>query len=512
MIIDATAVPEGGVLEGATCVVGAGPAGIALATSLARRGLDVLMLETGTAEPSHSSQVLAGGQSVGAPYFPIEETRTRAVGGTSHTWPWIEGWRARPLDPIDFERRAGLPFSGWPFGPEALEPFMAEAHALCDLDPAVYEARHWLSPGEQLLPLQPPVETAVFRYSRTSFTRFHDDLERERRIRLVTGATVTRINVPAERDAVTSLACTTSGLRRFTVRAERYVLAGGGIENPRLLLLSGLNRHDLVGRFFMERITVRAGVAAWMDDDWSRRLGFYGIHRVDDHGVQGVLTLAEDVKRREGLRNAAFFVEPGVRSASADALRSAATIVRARRRRPRPPLLANARAVAADPGGVASYVRHRLGGPDEPVLVLRAQAEPSPDPQSRIRLGRRRDPLGQPAAVLDWRPPAADRDSVRRTVELLGEALRRAGIAHLEHRLGDEDPPAVLEGAHHHLGTTRMDPDPLRGVVDGDCRVHGLANLYVAGSSVFPAAGYANPTLTLVALACRLADHLAGRA
>jgi choline dehydrogenase-like flavoprotein len=125
-----------------------------------------------------------------------------------------------------------------------------------------------------------------------------------------------------------------------------------------------------------------------------------------------------------------------------------------------------------------------------------------------VTLGTQRDPFGLPVARIDWRPAASDRASIRATQEAIDEALRGAGLGHVELMLGDEHPALLLEGNYHHLGATRMHTDPAMGVVDADCRVHGIQNLYVAGSSVFPTYGCSNPTLTVVALALRLADHL----
>jgi choline dehydrogenase-like flavoprotein len=111
-------------------------------------------------------------------------------------------------------------------------------------------------------------------------------------------------------------------------------------------------------------------------------------------------------------------------------------------------------------------------------------------------------------ARLDWRPTEADRASIAWSVRLLDEALRGAGIGRVDGAFGEERPEAMFVGNSHHMGTTRMSTDPARGVVDPSGRVHGVPNLYVAGSSVFPTSGYANPTLTIVALAIRLAGEL----
>jgi choline dehydrogenase-like flavoprotein len=138
------------------------------------------------------------------------------------------------------------------------------------------------------------------------------------------------------------------------------------------------------------------------------------------------------------------------------------------------------------------------------VARLRARAEQSPNPESRLVLQRERDALGTPKVRLQWRLAALDTESVHRSTELvareLGRSLQGRGRVKVSvHPIGLPD---------HHMGTTRMHDDPRRGVVDAQCRVHGLSNLYVAGSSVFPTGGTANPTLTLLQMALRLADHL----
>jgi choline dehydrogenase-like flavoprotein len=147
------------------------------------------------------------------------------------------------------------------------------------------------------------------------------------------------------------------------------------------------------------------------------------------------------------------------------------------------------------------------------VFHLLTRQEQAPNPASRVTLSRERDALGMPRARLDWRLTELDRRSVRTFYEVLGREAGRAGVGRLQMRdwvlQPDAAPwPASLGGGWHHMGTTRMHPDPRQGVVDANCRVHGLANLYVAGAAVYPTGGCANPTLTLVALALRLADHL----
>jgi choline dehydrogenase-like flavoprotein len=142
------------------------------------------------------------------------------------------------------------------------------------------------------------------------------------------------------------------------------------------------------------------------------------------------------------------------------------------------------------------------------VLVVRTQAEQAPDPSSRVTLGSARDRYGVPRPALDWRLSQADLASIRRSEDLLDDELERTGLGRIQRKYGEEHPPVVFEGNHHHMGTTRMQVDPRQGVVDPDGRVHGVSNLYITGTSIFPTGGYMNPTYTVVALAIRLADRL----
>jgi len=117
-----------------------------------------------------------------------------------------------------------------------------------------------------------------------------------------------------------------------------------------------------------------------------------------------------------------------------------------------------------------------------------------------------------PRAKLDWRLTELDKRSMRTFYQLLGREMGRTGTGRVQIRdwlLSDDRTwPSFISGGWHHMGTTRMSADPKQGVVDANCRVHGLANLYIAGAAVYPTAGAVNPTLTLVALSLRLADHL----
>jgi choline dehydrogenase-like flavoprotein len=273
------------------------------------------------------------------------------------------------------------------------------------------------------------------------------------------------------------------------------VLAAGGIENPRLLLAfnrqrpDGLgNQHDRVGRYFSEHPHV---FAARFIPSAAARLGLYHpAHRRTSTGTRaiGAWKLSDETRRREGLADCTSWLSARLESNNFE--RQLGTAISE--------LDESAPRDAAMPSpGRATY-------------VIASQCEQVPNPQSRVRLTSDLDALGVPRAELDWRLSPIDYQSVRRTHELLGRALAEAGVGRVKLDLpaGDAEWPDNMRGGRHHMGTTRMHRDPRKGVVDQDGRVHGYPNLYVAGSSVFPTVGAANPTFTIVALAVRLAEHL----
>jgi choline dehydrogenase-like flavoprotein len=507
-------------IEADVCIVGAGPAGISVARELIGNGADVWLLDSGGQDVERRVQRLNQGQSVGYPIHRPHQSRVRAFGGTSRHWmsPGDESWAARPLDPVDFEVRPGIPHSGWPFDRAHLDPFYAQAQAVCRLGPFDYDPARWADPPPLPLPAG-PVETTVFQHGTASFEGYYQELVRAPNVTLLLHASVVDLATGEDPGLVDRVEVRRDDGSRCHVRPRLVVLAAGGIENPRLLLLSrGAHRHglgndrDLVGRFFAERLSARTGYVVPATPDLLGHAGFFAVHAAAPGvRVQGALRVGDAAQRDRQLLNCAFFLPTRDLSMTAEAVRSAATLVKAGRRRPLPAgMLGHLRNVATGLGDLGTFARDRLRRPADAssILALRAQAEQAPNPDSRVTLGSRRDRFGLPVARLDWRPRPSDRASIRASQEAVDVALRAAGLGHVEFMLGDEEPPALLEGNFHHLGATRMHSDPARGVVDADCRVYGVRNLYVAGSSVFPTYGCSNPTLTVVALALRLADHL----
>jgi choline dehydrogenase-like flavoprotein len=510
-------------VEADICIVGAGPAGISVARELIGNGARVWLLDSGGRDVERRLQRLNRGESVGYPIHRPHQSRVRAFGGASRHWfsRGDETWAARPLDPVDFQVRPGIRFSGWPFDRAHLDPWYAQAQALCGLGPFDYDPGRLADPaGTPPLPLPAgAVETTLFQHGAAGFEGYFQELVAAPNVTLLLHASAVELATADDPGRVDRVELRRDDGSRCAVQARLVVLAAGGIENPRLLLLSrrgrprGLgNDRDLVGRFFAERLSARTGYIVPASPELVGRAGLYAVHAAAPGvRVQGALRVDDAAQRERQLLNCAFFLPTRDLSLTAEAVRSLATLVKARRRRP---LAAGIRGhlgnVATGLGDLGRFARDRLRRPDDArqVLALRAQAEQAPNPDSRVTLGSRRDRFGLPVVRLDWRPTASDRASIRASQEVVDAALRAAGLGHVELMLGDEDPPALLEGNFHHLGATRMHPDPANGVVDADCRVHGVHNLYVAGSSVFPTYGCSNPTLTVVALALRLADHL----
>ena len=517
MLIDAGALDPDGDVQADVCIVGAGAAGITLAQALIGTAVQVVVLEGGGMQAEDASQQCYAGTSTGEPYYALDACRVRAFGGTTNTWG---GW-CRPLDPIDFLERDWLPHSGWPFTAEALAPFYARAHRVCRLAPCADDAGRRPTPGGSLVP---PDSTAL---TDTRFhvgpTRFGHEykavLQPAANVRVLLHATACAIEMDPSHRTALRLAVAAPGGRRLSVRARAYVLAAGGIETPRLLLASRPGRspgvgndHDLVGRFFTEHLHVPmatltpAGAAP----------GFYAVHRAGAATIRGAVSVTDAARQREQMLGWALTFHNAddphdVLSPTRQppAYESLSVLLHALRRREYPRrLLHHLGAVAADPRSAGAMAYRKLRPPPARRLMVGCRAEQAPNPDSRVTLDDRVDAFGVPRVRLHWALTARDRDGIERAAAVWRRELAAAGAAIGPIGPADEPWTARLAPGAHHMGTTRMHADPARGVVDPDGRVHGTRNVFVTGSSVFPTAGWAPPTLTIVALALRLADHL----
>lgn len=531
MFLDARQVPSNTTLEADVIIIGAGAAGITIAREMIGTARKVIILESGGMEMAPAEQSLNAGENVGLEYPALETGRSRYFGGGTNCWG---GW-CRPLEEIDFKKRDWVPHSGWPFERSVLMPFYARAHEMCNVGSSDYDPGNWekqLSPlGLKPLPLED--ERVVTQISQVSKQprfgiAYREELGDAQNVDVYLHANVVEIETVDTGAQVTGLRVATLEGNEFRVTGSRFVLATGGIENPRLLLLSnrvqksGLgNQHDLVGRFFMEHPRVHAGEIVLNDPHMSTNL-YDPQYTYFDSPIGAHLALTPETLRSEKLVNFKTWIITVYHGEEAPGGVSLKNLYRAIRKTTLPDQFIDTSAsfwarnvanVVWDFPHTTAVICGRLFKPRWLVkkLMFANFCEPSPNRDSRVTLSTQKDSLGLNRVRLDWRLNPLDKYSIGRAHEIIDEAVQRTGLGRVENKLPIEDNnvwPDDLSWGWHHMGTTRMHDDPRQGVVDRNCQVHGIENLYVAGSSVFPTGGNDLPTMTIVALALRLADHL----
>jgi len=494
--LDARTLPSNTVLEPDIAIIGGGPAGISLALALANTKLNILLLESGGENFDSDVQKMYSGAETGLRYTPLDAGRLRFMGGSSNHW----GGYCRPLDEADFAVRSWVPHSGWQITRKALELYFPKAQALCEAGPWVYDQGDAVQEGP-LLPLgKGGLYTSWFQFSKTRGGvlptyfghRYEQDLKAANNITPYVHANVTAIRLKANGRQVDHLDMATldsngGTVNRFTVKPRMVVLATGAMENARLLLASndvttaGIgNQNDLVGRFFADHPIPRD--VATLVAFGGPLAACYGSSVTLANGavMRAVFSPTADFLKAKNIAGSLTTVENPV---DLDETGTAAVITAAI-------------ALGVDASGARAY-------------SLGCGMEPAPDPDRRLVLTGEKDALGLPRLKLNMRLADSDFTLYRQTLVELGRQLlaSKAGMLRLNYSHRDQWLKA-MDWGNHHLGTTRMSDDPKQGVVNADGMVHGVNNLYVAGSSVFPTYGSSNPTLNLIALTLRLGDHL----
>lgn len=525
MLIDLESVDDGSSISAPVCIVGAGAAGITLALELARRKVACVLLEGGGLEFEDASQEIYEGELLGSQNTDMAYSRLRQFGGTTGHWTGL----CAPLDPIDFEKRAAVPHSGWPITRADLDPFYVRAQPYLDLGPFAYKTAEWAGKREgKPMPLDPAkVRDTVYQNSPpTRFAeKYLDEITASESIRCYTHANLTDLDID-EGGFVSRAHITSFGGKKATVEAGEFVIAAGGIENARLLLNftkdrpAGIgNQHDLVGRYFMDHLNCTLGT--FIPADAHMNLDYYTDQDIDGVPVSVGLKLPDAVLQSENLRNNTVFLSPVWDNENLnDDFRdhswlAFSSIAKGLAKGSLPDQMpARLCTILDKPSSVVVGIsRHLMRKVETGAAIkqvdFKQDAEHAPNPDSRVLLDDETDSLGMRRAALDWKISEDDLLSLRRTHELIGIAMGEAGLGRV--KLGLDIPPSAddIFTGYHHIGTTRMHDDPRQGVVDADCRVHSTKNLFMAGSSVFTTAGTANPTLTIAALAIRLADQLA---
>jgi len=549
VIADANTVENGACLWADVCIVGGGAAGISLALSLSGQGLKIVLLEGGHDSEHAPTQALYAGEVADARlHSPPDKYRQRRMGGSTTIW----GGRCVPFDPIDFETRGQVPYSGWPLSYSDLLPFYPEANALCEAGRFSYDADEALGPAAP--PLVRGFDSAAVRTS--SLERFSCPTDFGKRyakrlrlapdVKVLLGANCTAVRLEAGGHAVDELDAATLAGQRFRVAARVAVLATGGLETARLLLASrdvasaGIgNEHDAVGRYYMCHIAGNVGTLSVRGAPQDVRHGY----ELSPEGVycRRRLSIAADQQRSRGLANSVArlhfprITDPRHRNGVLSGLFLSRRLISYEYGKrlndgtaATPGLYArHLLNVVSDPIDTTAFLAHwvarrTLAQRKFPSVILRNRTnrfsleihgEQIPRPDSRVTLTERTDVLGMPQLRVDWRYSREDIESVDRTLQLIAQEFERTGAGRLEYDRGTLEEDLMRFGAYggHHIGTARMGGDVRTSVVNADCQVHTVRNLFIAGSAVFPTASQANPTLTLVALSLRLGKHLSRR-
>ena len=511
MRLDARNLPAKTMLDADICIVGAGPAGLTLAREFAGSKTTVLIFESGGLNLDERSQELNVGAVIGGPYVGLRQSRFRQVGGTAHLWNTDvgdkRGAKYVPLDPWDFDALADSVHTEWPIQFSELEHFYQRAQIVCGLGPFTYEGQDWSDAQHPLLPLSvDQLRTKVYQCGvGQAFTNLYPkEIIESENIQLCHHATVRRLRMrTAGKHASEASVATLSG-NEFHARAGIFVLAAGAIENARLLLVSGErgaespgNKFGWVGRCFTEHPRDRSLTLIPRSPNLFDETTFYDLHSaLDGTVVCGRIALDGSMIRTNGVPNASITLLPRPRNSP---MRLPSVVAKITSYLPR--------FIGTEPTIGYGWSRKRNRRQKFDAFELLINLEQQPNPENRIVLAQKCDLLGVPRVNLIWRWNDAEQANLERLRVVIASMLEASEIGRIEVKAGCHPDP----NAHHHAGTTRMQANPRWGVVDADARVHGTENLYVTGASVLCRAGFANPTLTIVAFALRLADHLKQR-
>ncbi|NNE02857.1 MAG: GMC family oxidoreductase [Eudoraea sp.] len=528
MHIDARDLPDNSIINGDVCIVGAGAAGLSIALDWMDSPYKIILLESGGFEFDNAVQDLIKGTTSGQKYYPLRASRLAFFGGTTGHWAGM----CSPMDPIDFEKRDWVPHSGWPIKRQDLDYYYEKAHKTIQLGPYNYDLNYWQQQDPDLKPFDLDnnvVWTKLWQINGLRFgPTYADTIKEAKNVHLYTYATLTNILANEEVSDIREVTIKNTAGKTHTVRAKHFILAGGTIQNARMLLASntqaikGLgNDNDNVGRYFMEHLEIQSA-ELWLYKPLNAKLYSFG-------NIYAELSISENAQREHRILNGTAGLSP---------------LSIARHTKPRMEIYQNddpqksmdnvmkiwmEAAIEANTELYGEEVDDSAiteGGKFAKLIALfdklsmtntfefQTRIEQAPNPNSRVTLGRERDALGMPRVNLHWQLTELDKRSIRTKYQLIGQQMGLAGLGRvklkgfLQDELDNTSWPEGTNGGWHHMGTTRMSDDPKKGVVDANCQIHGIHNLYVAGAACFATSSAPNPTLTLVALSLRLSDHI----
>lgn len=547
MITNINNIPSNSKLTADVCIVGAGAAGIAIALSLSGRGLSIILIESGFFDEDERTQNLYSGEVADEKlHSPPDKYRQRRLGGSTAIW----GGRCMPFDPIDFEQRDYVPESGWPISYEDLAQYYPLANAILEAGDFEYNA------DEVFDSLQNPMfkgfssdtlrTNSLERFScpTNMGTRYKKHLVLAKDINVILGANCLPIKLKDDGTEVETLEIAGLEGSRVFISARQVVLATGGIEVARLLLASNSvssngigNEFDLVGRYYQCHIAGNVGTLTINGPTSNVRHGY----EISPEGIycRRRLCLTEEEQRRVSATNMVArlhfprIVDPSHKNGVLSGLFLAKNFISYEYGKrlndgPKSDLLLYFKHllnIITDPLDTIAFLYHwlskrTLAERKFPSVILRnktnrfsleVHSEQIPNAESRIKLTDTHDELGMPKVHIDWKYLPEDIESVRKTLDVFTAEFAKSGIGQFTYDQITLEEDLTRFGAYggHHVGTARMGNDPKSSVVDSNCRVHSVQNLYIASSAVFPTSSQANPTLTIAAISLRIADHIA---
>jgi len=511
------------------CIIGAGFAGILAARRLARSGQKVVLLESGLSEADADTQSLDDLEDQSGRYKGPPDGRLRGLGGASRQW----GGRLLPLTPGDIGERAYIGLPGWPVPYEELDQYRNEIELMFGLDDTSYEEDATAGLGlAALIPwgdryIAPRYPKWInFRACNLAYL-FEKELRASESIEVWLGATVTTFVLDKETCVVKSVVAQSLAGHRLEVQSANFILSSGTIETTRLLLTLNRQSGDKVfdgcfalGRYFQDHLGCAVGKLVTHNAYTTNR--WFGYH-LYNNGRRSV-HLETTAKAQAEDRAASGFAHVSMEIPEDSSMQVLKNLVRGLQSGKFNLSPSGILRLALDAGGMARtlwwrYRWNQLFVPADISQVLHIWAEQVPHADSRIILSNEADRLGAPKARLDWRITEDDEHTIRTIVERTRVYWSKSG---LDAACPIEWAPEVaktgakitdlLGGVYHPSGTTRMGTDPTESVVDSQLCCHYIRNVTVCSASVFPAPGSANPTMALMQLTLRAADHLAANA
>jgi choline dehydrogenase-like flavoprotein len=519
MIVDLEHNPSPPKFPADVCIVGAGAAGIVLATELVRQGRRVLLLESGGISIEPRAQALNECSYTGQPHQGANIGRFRALGGTTTAW----GGQIFELGDRDFAPRPWIPGSGWPFSKDELAPYyeralIAEGLAhVCRSDQEL-----WRQIKTEAPKLGDAFESYFTRWCpEPDFARLYRKTLESPNLCVILHATATAVLLVEDGSRVVGIQCKTPAGQQRTFSAAQYVLCLGTIESVRFLLqplpdahTPSWNRSGLLGRYFQSHIDWNA--ARVPEKDAAKLQRWFANVYLNGYKYHPKFRLAFPLQQREGILNIAASITC-INPAETELRRVkslARNLVRGRfsdaTGKDLPRLLRQFPTILKLAYGYR--VRHQATWPKDSAFWLRTHCEQEPLSKSSITLADTRDAAGLFRAQLDWRVSPLEWKTIRYFTEQARRVFAKLNLANISPKpeLAFEEGfrHITFDDSHHHIGGTRMAVNAAEGVVDPNLQLHGVENAYVCSASVFPTSGFSNPTHTLIALALRLADHL----